>query len=62
MEQEQYYYNLFMAQQEKRRAAKSAAKRNQILNGQYDQSGGIPRVFWITFGIAVFIILVATSR
>ena len=35
MEQEQYYYNLFMAQQEKRRAAKSAAKRNQILNGQY---------------------------
>jgi hypothetical protein len=62
MEQEQYYYNLFMDQQEKRRAAKSAAKRNQTLNGQHDQAGRVSQVFWITFGIAVFIILVWASR
>ena len=51
MEQEQFFYNLFMAQQEKRRAAKKAAKTKQILNGQQEPSNSLSRGLWITHGM-----------
>ncbi|MFA6224425.1 MAG: hypothetical protein WC647_19165 [Desulfomonilaceae bacterium] len=62
MEQEQFFYNLFMAQQEQRRAEKKAAKAKQIRDGHYDHSNGLWQGLWIIGGMIVFIGLVLSWR
>jgi hypothetical protein len=62
MEQEQFFYNLFMAQQEQRRVEKKAAKIEQIRDRHYDQSHGLWRGLWIVGGLMVFVILVLSWR
>jgi hypothetical protein len=54
MDQEQFFYNLFMAQQEKRRAAKKAAKTKQTLDGQHHLSNRLSRLLGITTRVRVF--------
>jgi hypothetical protein len=51
MEQEQFFYNLFMAQDEKRRVEKKAAKTKQIPDGRNERPNSLSASSRLTAGI-----------
>ncbi len=62
MEQEQFFYNLFMAQEEKRRVEKKAAKTKQIIDGRNERSNSLSASSRLKAGINFLFTRVLSRR